>query len=155
MYPVNQVILGGDSMFSNIDDIDLQIQKMEAYRNRLHQLKTQNVQQPTKLWDDIDAEISPLSDEQKNRLMQDEEYADIYSKLQQLVQMEILNSVKSKIENTSEGKELLQRQLKIVKRLKGKVIDDTNREMEMFKMFRDYSKNNPGITYDEFLKNNL
>lgn len=43
MYPVNQVILGGDSMFSNIDDIDLQIQKMEAYRNRLHQLKTQNV----------------------------------------------------------------------------------------------------------------
>lgn len=69
--------------------------------------------------------------------------------------MEILNSVKSKIENTSEGKELLQRQLKIVKRLKGKVIDDTNREMEMFKMFRDYSKNNPGITYDEFLKNNL
>ena len=29
MYPVNQVILGGESMLTNFDDIDLQIQKME------------------------------------------------------------------------------------------------------------------------------
>ena len=39
MYPVNQVILGGDSMFNSLDDIDTQIQKMEAYRQKLKQLK--------------------------------------------------------------------------------------------------------------------
>ena len=40
MYPVNQVILGGDSMFnSNLDDLDVQIQRMEAYRQKLKQLK--------------------------------------------------------------------------------------------------------------------
>ena len=57
MYPINQVILGGDSMFSNMDDIDMQIQRMEAYRNKLQQLKSMQAQsQPTKLiWDDIDA----------------------------------------------------------------------------------------------------
>ena len=32
MYPVNQVILGGESIFNNLDDIDTQIQKMEMYR---------------------------------------------------------------------------------------------------------------------------
>ena len=38
MYPVNQVILGGDSMFnSNLDDLDVQIQRMEAYRQKLKQ----------------------------------------------------------------------------------------------------------------------
>ena len=45
-----------------------------------------------------------------------------------MVQAEILNLVKGRIESTPEGKELLQRQLKIVKKLKGKIIQETNRE---------------------------
>ena len=58
MYPVNQVILGGDSMFNNLEDIDLQIQKMEAYRQRLKQLKDTNINNKL-IWDEIDAEITP------------------------------------------------------------------------------------------------
>lgn len=72
-----------------------------------------------------------------------------------MVQNEILNIVKGRIESTPEGKELLTNQLKTVKRLKGKIINDTNREMELFMKFKEYSKNNPGITYDEFIKNNI
>lgn len=45
MYPVNQVILGGESMFNNLDDIDMQIQRMEAYRQKLKQLR-ESQQQP-------------------------------------------------------------------------------------------------------------
>jgi hypothetical protein len=157
MYPINQVILGGDSMFSNMDDIDMQIQRMEAYRNKLQQLKSMQAQsQPTKLiWDDIDALISPMSEEQKGRLLQDEEYVENYNRVQNIVQNELLNLVKVKIESTPEGKELLQNQLKIVKRLKNKIIDDTNREMEMFKRFREFSKGHPGVTYEEFIKENM
>ena len=86
MYPVNQVFLGGDPMMSNLDDLDLQIQKMEAYRQKLKQLKTtQN--QPTKLiWDDIDAEVNPMTEEQRARLFQDEEYTMNYTEIQGLVQ---------------------------------------------------------------------
>lgn len=51
-----------------------------------------------------------------------------------------------------EGKELLQRQLKIVKKLKGKIIQETNREMEMFRKFREFSKTHPEVTYEEFIK---
>ena len=97
MYPVNQVILGGESMFNNIDDIDTQIQKMEAYRQKLKQLKDTP---KSLIWDRIDAEISPLSSEQKNRLLQNKEYLDTYNEIQSLVQLEILNLVKGKIENT-------------------------------------------------------
>ena len=75
--PLNQFILGGDSMFSNnLDDIDTQIQRMELYRQRLKQLKS-------------------------------------------------------------------------------KIIDDTNREMQLFKKFQEYSKSHTGITYEEFLKENV
>ena len=155
MIPINQVILGGDSMFSNMDDIDMQIQRMEAYRNKLKQLQAIQPQQSKLIWDEIDSVVSPMTDEQKGRLLQDEDYVENYNKLQIMVQTEILNLVKGRIENMPEGKELLQNQLKIVKKLKSKIINDTNREMEMFMKFKEYSKTNPGITYEEFIKANL
>lgn len=159
MYPVNQVILGGESMFNNIDDIDTQIQKMEAYRQRLKQLKdSQQIQaQPQRsyIWDQIDSEINPMSTEQRNRLLQNPEYMEVYNELQVMVQTELLNLVKAKIESTERGKDLLNKQLKIVKKLKNKIIEDTNREMEMFKKFKEYSKVHPNTSYDEFIKENI
>ena len=160
MYPVNQVILGGESMFNNLDDIDMQIQRMEAYRQRLKQLKEsqqqpQAVQQRQLVWDEIDAEIAPMSNEQKSRLLQDADYVDTYNELQSIVQSELINLVKGRIESTERGKELLSKQLKIVKRLKTKIIDDTNREMELFKKFKEYSKEHPNASYEEFIKENI
>jgi D-hexose-6-phosphate mutarotase len=164
MMPINQVILGGGdpllgtSIIGN--NLDEQLQLLERYKQNLEaakQMKQQihpNIQQKL-VWDEIDAEINPMSDEQKNMLFQDEDYLDTYNKIQNLVQMEILNLVKGRIESTQEGKELLQSQLKIIKRLKGKIIQETNREMEMFRRFREFSKTNPEVTYEEFIKANL
>ena len=158
--PLNQFILGGDSMFSNnLDDIDTQIQRMEAYRQRLKQLKeSQQIQnnQPQRLiWDEIDSEITPMSNEQKNRLLNDQDYVSIYTELQSMVQAELLNLVKAKIEGSERGKDLLQKQLKIVRKLKTKIIEDTDREMEMFKKFKEYSKEHPNTSYDEFIKETM
>lgn len=155
--PLNQFILGGDSMFSNnLDDIDTQIQRMEAYRQRLKQLKeSQQIQnnQPQRLiWDEIDQEITPMSNEQKNRLLSNQDYVSIYTELQSMVQAELLNLVKAKIEGSERGKELLSKQLKIVRKLKTKIIEDTDREMETFKKFKEYSKEHPNTSYDEFIK---
>ena len=151
--PINQVFLGSEP-YHSLDDIDVQIQNMENYRNKLQQLKALQVQQnPVKLiWDDIDAEIRPMSEEQKKRMFDDAEYVEVYSKLNEMVQTEILNLVKGRIESTVDGKDLLSRQLRIVKRLKSDIINETNREMEMFKKFKEFSKVNPGITYEEFIK---
>lgn len=158
MYPVNQVILGGDSMFSNnLDDIDMQIQRMEEYRKKLQRLKSQSSIQnnQTMIWDSIDSELSPMTDDQKGRLFADEDYVNTYNKIQILVQNEILNLVKGRIENSQEGKMLLEKQLSIVKKLKTKIIEDTNKEMQLFNKFKEFSRTNPGITYDEFLRNNV
>lgn len=154
-YPINQVFLGSDPMMGNgLDDLDAQIRKMEAYRNKLRQMQGQ--QQSQKLiWDEIDAEIIPMTEEQKARLLQDPEYAEVYTDLQNIVQSEILNLVKGRIESTEKGKELLSRQLRIVKKLKNKIISETNREMELFNRFREYSKQHPEVTYEEFIKASL
>lgn len=157
MYPVNQVILGGDSMLNNLDDLDTQIQKMELYRQRLKQLKEQQpqIQNRSLIWDEIDQEINPMSTEQKNRLLNNQEYLEIYNELQGIVQTELINLVKAKIESTERGKDLLSRQLKIVRKLKSKIIEDTDREMEIFKKFKDYSKAHPNTSYEEFIKEAL
>jgi hypothetical protein len=75
-----------------------------------------------------------------------------YNAIQTLVQAELINLIKGKIESTPEGKELLQSQLKLTKQLKGQIIEDTNREMQTFKKFKEFSKTNPGVTYEEFIK---
>lgn len=164
MFPVNQVILGGSDPLlgsstsnMNIDDqlrlLERQKQLLEEAQQKQLYHSQQSVSTPKKLiWDEIDNEVMPLTDEQKSMLFQDPDYADTYNKIQALVQSEIINIVKSRIENTTEGRELLNTQLKIVKKLKGKIIDTTNKEMEMFRKFKEYSKQHPEVTYDEFIK---
>lgn len=166
MIPINQVILGGgDPLLGNSmvgNSLDEQLQLIEKYKQNLEAAKqlrqqVQPAQQPISqpqrmIWDEIDAEISPMSDEQKTRMLQDEDYVDTYTKIQDMVQAEILSLVKGRIKATPEGKELLQRQLKIVKKLKEKIIQETNREMEMFRKFREFSKTHPEVTYEEFIK---
>ena len=144
-------------MFNNLDDIDMQIQKMEAYRQKLKQLKESQQPQPQKklVWDEIDAEVAPMSNEQKDRLFQDADYVDIYNELQSIVQAELLNLVKGKIESTERGRELLTKQLKTVRKLKTKIINDTDREMELFKKFKEYSREHPNASYEEFIKENV
>lgn len=69
-----------------------------------------------------------------------------------MVQIELLNLVKGKIENTEQGKDLLQRQLRLVKKLKTKIVEETDNEMAIFKKFKEFSKDNPELTYEEFIK---
>lgn len=174
MIPVNQFILGGsdpllypsEKMTNSIDEqiAFLQSQKQainEAYRRNAipnaNNGVTQNqqvTQQPTTqgIWDAIDAEIAPLTQEQQNMLLNNQAYVNNYNALQSMVQAEVLNLVRGKIEASEDGKHLLEEQLKLVKLLKSKIVEVTNKEMELFKAFKEASKTNPNLTYEEFLK---
>lgn len=161
---VNQVLMGGDPLLGSntiSNSIEDQLILLERYKQNLEaakQLRQQAVVQPQPqplIWDQIDQEVRPMTEEQKARLFQDEDYVETYNGIQNMVNTEILNLVKSRIESTEEGKSILSKQLKIVKKLKKKIIEDTNKEMEIFTKFKEFSRNNPGVTYEEFIKNNL
>lgn len=150
MYPVNQVFLGNsDPLLSNTDITD-QLQRLKAYEAQL--TKLQNIGSQELIWDAIDKEMSSLTDSQKAKFFENKEYSEITMSLQNMVQLELLNLVKAKIENTPEGKTLLQKQLGIVKDLKKKIVQETDNEMAIFNKFREFSKDNPNLTYDEFIK---
>lgn len=150
MYPINQVFLGNEQPFTNVEDLDFQIRKLEEYKNKLNSLQKNN--QKRLIWDSIDTEISSMSESQQVKLYEDSEYLSIYGKIQIIVQKELLNLVKEKIENSQEGKELLNIQLETIKKLKNRIIKEQDKEIESFKKFKEFSKNNPNVTYEEFLK---
>lgn len=109
-------------------------------------------QDQTPLWNAIDKEIEPLTDEQRAKLQNSGEYMELYTQLNALVQTALVDLVKGSIERSEEGRRLLEAQLKVIKDLKGKIIKDSEREMELFRKFKEYSSSNPGATYEEFLK---
>lgn len=150
MYPINQVFLGNEQPFTNVEDLDFQIRKLEEYKNKLNSLQKNN--QKRLIWDSIDTEILSMSESQQVKLYEDSEYLSIYGKIQVIVQRELLNLVKEKIENSQEGKELLNIQLETIKKLKNRIIKEQDKEIESFKKFKEFSKNNPNVTYEEFLK---
>lgn len=108
MIPVNQFILGSsdpllypsEKMTNSIDEqiAFLQSQKQainEAYRRNAipnaNNGTTQNQQVPTQgIWDAIDAEIAPLTQEQQNILLSNQDYVNNYNALQSMVQAEVL-----------------------------------------------------------------
>lgn len=81
-------------------------------------------------------------------LLSNQDYVNNYNALQSMVQAEVLNLVKGKIEASEDGKHLLEEQLKLVKLLKSKIVEVTNKEMELFKAFKEASKTNPNLTID-------
>lgn len=145
MNPINQVFLG-DSMLSN-QNLDAQLQLLKSYEEKIKKLQNQ-----PGIWDQIDSELSVLNEDQKQKLYSMSEYINLNTQLQGKVQIELLNLVKSKIESDEEGKSLLKSLLDIIKSKKKVIIDESNRELELFNKFREFSKSNPDITYEQFIK---
>ena len=156
MIPVSQINIGGDPLLTTQGyNIEEQLRQLELRRQSLESLKQLNPQampNSSIIWNEIDAEVKVLSNEQLQKLFENEDYVRIYTRIQELVNAEILNLVKPRIESSPEGKQLLQEQLNIVRRMKPKIVEDSNREVELFRRFREFSKTNPDVTYDDFLK---
>nr|UVM84841.1 MAG: hypothetical protein [Bacteriophage sp.] len=117
MIPVNQFILGSsdpllypsEKMTNSIDEqiAFLQSQKQainEAYRrnaiSNANNGTTQNQQVTTQgIWDAIDAEIAPLTQEQQNMLLSNQDYVNNYNALQIMLNIMImLNYLKNGLE---------------------------------------------------------
>ena len=156
MIPVSQINIGGDPLLNTQGfNIEEQLRQLDLRRQALESMKQLNPQaipNTSIIWNEIDAEVKLLSDEQLQKLFENEDYVRTYTRIQELVSAEILNLVKPRIESSPEGKQLLQEQLNIVRKMKPKIVEDSNREVELFRRFREFSKTNPDVTYDDFLK---
>lgn len=122
-------------------------QLIEEYRRKVEMQGSR-----TPLWDKIDNEIAPLTDEQKKIVFNDEEYQQAQLELSTMVQEYLLRLVKPHIEGSENGRKLLSKVYDITIVAKKKAINESNKEMELFKQWQVYSTSHPDSTYSDFIK---
>lgn len=149
---MNNFFVGGNDPLLNNQDIQAQIANLDAYKQALQKAQQGYNVTGKSIWDEIDAEIEPLSDFQKQSLFQNEDYAELNTQIQNILQGEFLKLMKPYVEKNPEGRKLLEKQYDLVKKIKKTVVENTNKEMELFKKWQAYSDKNPKSTYEEFLK---
>lgn len=143
-------LLPSSSVEQNIAIINQQLAQLNAMKDKLTNIKSP-VKGGMQIWEDIDKEIASLTDEQKSLLFEDKDYIACDSSLQSLVQKALIDSVKDKVANSEEGKKLLEKQLLNIRDKKKEIINQTNKEMEIFKKFQIAVQANPNLTYNEFI----
>ena len=170
-FPQYQVNLGYDPLLTGMNNpidyitqLDNQIQQLNAAKSQIQsQLGNPNQNaQPTQpqqavqqinLWNEIDKEVNSLNNDQQAILAQDSVYNNISNELQMLIQQELINSVRDKVANSPRGKELLEKQLNNIRAKKDSIIEEANKELELFKKFQIAAQANPQLTYVDFCKN--
>lgn len=167
-FPQYQVDLGYDPLLAGmntpvdyISQLDAQIQQLNNAKAQLQsQLTNQNqpiqpqsVVQQVNLWDEIDKEVCSLNNDQQAILAKDDVYNNVSTELQMLIQQELINSVRDKVANSPRGKELLEKQLNNIRAKKDSIIEEANKELELFKKFQIAAQANPKLTYVDFCNN--
>lgn len=169
-FPQYQVNLGYDPLLAGvaspvdyITQLDNQIQQLTAAKNQIQsQLgnPNQNMQsarpaqpQQVNLWYEIDKEVCSLNNDQQAILAKDDVYNNVSAELQMLIQQELINSVRDKVANSPRGKELLEKQLNNTRAKKDSIIEEANKELELFKKFQIAAQANPKLTYVDFCNN--
>lgn len=109
--------------------------------------------QQVNIWDEIDKEVCSLNNDQQAILAKDDVYNNISAELQMLIQQELINSVRDKVANSPRGKELLEKQLNNIRAKKDGIIEEANKELELFKKFQIAAQANPKLTYVDFCNN--
>lgn len=138
-----------------LNEVNREIERLNAYKQQIMQVQPTSQQQQVpqdSTWNEIDKEINSLTDDQRAILAKDENYIGIEQQLQFMIQQQLIDSVKGKVAATAQGKELLERQLKYIRERKGQIVEEANKEIELFKKFQIAVQANPNLTYPEFVK---
>lgn len=139
-YYFNDPLLGGN----NNTPLSPEIAKIQQeYLQRIQAVQATGQNQggtPTPIWDEIDKEINSMSDIQKRSLEQNDEFKEASMSVQMLVNEHMLSIIKPRIEQTENGRNALQNQLSLVKKLKKGIMDQTDRELEEFRKWKEQNK---------------
>lgn len=130
----------------------LKQQYESAFNNQFNEVP---VNKTESLWTKIDAEVANIDKYTSDALSTDENYKSINTQLQNIVQQELLFLVRDKVEQREDGKQLLEKQLQIIKQIKSNVSDKRNKDIDLFNRFKEYSRIHPETTYEQFLTKTL
>lgn len=139
----------GDPLLTDDALNQLEMYKQQLLANKSKMEQPNKTAASTNSWDETERELATLTEEQKADLMKDEQFLEVNSSIQ-LMLNELLNKIlKPEMIRNEQGVKLLDDRLEIVRTLKKKIVKESNKRMELFK---EYTEKHSDITWDEFLK---
>ena len=119
---------------------------IDDYRRKVEMIGSR-----TPIWDKIDAEVSALTDQQQQMLLQDEDYIAVNAELERIIQAQLLRIVKPQVEGSEQGREVLMKVQDTLQVVKRRVQEHSNKEMQLFRQWQTFSAANPNATYNDFM----
>lgn len=103
----------------------------------------------TPIWDEIDTITANMTKAEFQKMSEDENYQTSLNALMEYVGSVQLQMIRPRIEQSEEGKKLLEQHLTNVKFLRKAAIADVDKKLSDFE---DYTKNYSHMSWDEYQK---
>lgn len=124
-------------------------QKRQALMKMAETEPEQVAKSPTPIWDEIDTITANMSKAEFQKMSEDENYQISLNALMEYVGSVQLQMIRPRIEQSEEGKKLLEQHLTNVKFLRKAASADVDKKLSDFE---DYTKNYSHMSWDEYQK---
>lgn len=124
-------------------------QKRQALMKMAESEPQQVAKSPTPIWDEIDTITANMSKAEFQKMSEDENYQSSLNALMEYVGSIQLQMIRPRIEQSEEGKKLLEQHLTNVKFLRKAASADVDKKLSDFE---DYTKNYSHMSWDEYVK---
>ena len=109
----------------------------------------QQVRPQAPVWDEIDAIVSGLSDQELQFLNSNQEFQESSANVQAILQREYLRIMRPVVESTKDGKQALENHLTLIKRLRNYARDEVNKK---YSLFDEYMEKYSDMSFAEFME---
>ena len=124
-------------------------QKRQALMKMAESEPQQVAKSATPIWDEIDTITANMSKAEFQKMSEDENYQSSLNALMEYVGSIQLQMIRPRIEQSEEGKRLLEQHLTNVKFLRKAASADVDKRLSDFE---DYTKNYSHMSWDEYVK---
>ena len=124
-------------------------QKRQALMKMAESEPQQVAKSATPIWDEIDTITANMSKAEFQKMSEDENYQSSLNALMEYVGSIQLQMIRPRIEQSEEGRKLLEQHLTNVKFLRKAASADVDKRLSDFE---DYTKNYSHMSWDEYLK---
>ncbi|MBR6516383.1 MAG: hypothetical protein IKT40_05960 [Bacilli bacterium] len=137
----------------NTNNVNLSEAYAQMYKQQLLmeiQQQQQNQANNSKDWiGELDSKMKELDATTADVLIKDKEFSELHNSLQSLIQSELINLVRIKINTNQNAIDNIKRQMEIMKISSQKIKDEEKQNMNEL---NDYIKNYSNLTFDEYKK---
>lgn len=149
-------LLGGSPDFSaQLRELEAKQRMLEEHKKNVSQFYSQveagavpQVSQ-TPIWDEVDTITGNMSEAEFAEMQNNPDYQESLKELMKYVGAMQLKAIRPIVEQTKEGKAILEQHLATVKVIRKSATAKVDKQLTLFK---EYTEKYSNMTYDEFLK---